>query len=761
MTKRLAYGILFGILLITGISIYQITKLQFNYDFESFFPTDDPDLEFYIDYRNNFETDYEFFLIGIENKSGIFNQSFLKKVESLTDSLSKLNHIVSVQSPTNATSLVLGPFGPIPVPYLHVDKPELYEKDSLRIYNTEYLIGTLFAPSKNAVSIVAQTTDNLSKEKSEYLAKALSEMLPSYGFDEYHLAGRIFGQLYYIEKMKEELSIFMSVALLILIIFLHFIFRSRWGIWVPITVVLLTATWLLGLMATTGKSIDLMTALLPTILFVVGMSDIVHIVAKYLEELRKGYSKKKSLGIAFKEVGLATLLTSITTAIGFLTLTTSAIVPIKEFGIYTAAGVFIAFFLAFTLLPAILFLSPKPQIANKKQEALFWYNALSKSFLFTIRNKKKILLSGVAITFLALIGTSLVTIDNYLLEDLSKNDPHRQDFEYFENEFSGVRPFELSVQLIDSTEIFDFSSITKLEKIEHYLKLEYGVGFIASPLNFVRLTYQAINGGNFEFYKIPESEAEYLKIKKLLNKLSKRPEFSASINLEKKLIRFSGKMPDIGGKQNRIEKAQFDAFIKNTFNENEIKAEITGMAWLIDLNNSHLSSDMMIGLLIAFGVIALIMGIMFRSFLIIVLSLIPNILPLLFVSGFMGFTNIDLKVSTSIIFTIAFGIAVDDTIHFMSKLKLELNKGKSLIYALKRTYLSTGKAIMVTSIILCSGFFTLLFSTFASTYYIGLLVSITLFLAVIADLILLPVLLILFYRHPKSLKNRHFLSSKR
>jgi predicted RND superfamily exporter protein len=144
------------------------------------------------------------------------------------------------------------------------------------------------------------------------------------------------------------------------------------------------------------------------------------------------------------------------------------------------------------------------------------------------------------------------------------------------------------------------------------------------------------------------------------------------------------------------------------------------------------------------------MGFLYKSPDIVIIALIPNILPLLLIGGVMGFSGIDLKVSTSIIFTIAFGIAVDDTIHFMSKLKLELNKGKSLLYALKRTYISTGKAIVVTSIILCSGFISLVFSTFASTFYVGVLVSMTLLFAVLADLLLLPVLLVNFYKPKKA-----------
>jgi predicted RND superfamily exporter protein len=170
---------------------------------------------------------------------------------------------------------------------------------------------------------------------------------------------------------------------------------------------------------------------------------------------------------------------------------------------------------------------------------------------------------------------------------------------------------------------------------------------------------------------------------------------------------------------------------------------ITGTAHLIDVNNSYISKNVLEGLLIAFGVIGLIVGFMFRSIKLVLFSLIVNVMPLLMIGGIMGLMGIDLKMSTAIIFTIAFGIAVDDTIHFLSKLRHELKQGKSMLYAMKRSYLSTGKAIMVTSLILCGGFLTLALSDFLGTANIGKLISLTLLFAVLSDLVLLPALLLL------------------
>jgi predicted RND superfamily exporter protein len=176
--------------------------------------------------------------------------------------------------------------------------------------------------------------------------------------------------------------------------------------------------------------------------------------------------------------------------------------------------------------------------------------------------------------------------------------------------------------------------------------------------------------------------------------------------------------------------------------ESIISVRLTGSSRLIDKNINYLAMSMIEGLLLAFIIIALIAGLLFKSLRIILIAIITNALPLIFIAGIMGVTGIELKMATSLIFTIAFGIAVDDTIHFLSRLKLELDKGKSLIYSIKRTFLGTGKAIMMTSVVLVCGFLSMISSNFMSTFYVGLLISITLFLATIIDLTLLPIILL-------------------
>jgi predicted RND superfamily exporter protein len=215
------------------------------------------------------------------------------------------------------------------------------------------------------------------------------------------------------------------------------------------------------------------------------------------------------------------------------------------------------------------------------------------------------------------------------------------------------------------------------------------------------------------------------------------------------VMRISGLIPDLGNIVVSAKNKELKSFLKTMESQNLIDFKITGTAHLFDKNIRYMSVSLVKGLSISILLIALIMGLVYKSFTILIISVVANIFPLLIVASVMGYFGIELKTSTSIIFTIAFGIAVDDTIHYLGKFKYELNKGKSKVIALKTAYLTTGKAMILTTLILCSGFLLLVFSTFAGTYYMGILMSITLFVALIADLTLLPILIFIFYKPKK------------
>jgi predicted RND superfamily exporter protein len=748
--KKRAWLTLSIVIALSAFFVVAIVKnIGLDYDFEKFFPQDDPDTKFFMEHRDKFGTDNDFVLVGLRNEDGIFQEDFLAEVSKLTKDLSELKYVTGVISPTN----MLYPFvetGGMKMyedSLLHLSQPEYLvggqNSDSARIYKDPTLVNTIFSSNGKSISIFVKTEEYLDKDGCAYLDTEISKLRKKYDFDEIHVAGRSVGQIYYVGLMLHDLMIFIGTSIILLIIFLYIAFRSTWGIMVPMNIVLLSNIWILGIMAVLDFPLNLMLVVLPTIMFIVGMSDVIHIVSKYLEEIRLGSPKFKALTIAFKEVGIATLLTSVTTAIGFLTLLFSTIEPLRDFGLFTAIGVMVAYILAFTVLPSILALMKEPNIAFEKKDV--WRKPLSKMFIWTMRRPALIIAVFVVITSVSGYFAMQVKKDNYILEDLKETNYLRKEFAFFENEFAGVRPFEMALKVkSDSLDFLNEEVLLEANKIENFLVREYGVGAITSPMSIYK-TAELRSGGNFE---LPGKRMRKFITKKLRKnsdtlRMILTPDF--------KEARVVGRIGDWGSLKVGGLNRKLETFYKDSINPELLEYKLTGTAELIDKNNQMLATSMITGLLAAFILIALILFIIYRKIWMVLLAMIPNIIPLLIIGGMMGAMGMELKVSTSIIFTIAFGIAVDDTIHFMSKLKLELMKGSSMMFALRRTYLSTGRAIIITTLILCAGFLTLIFSDFLGIYSIGILVSTTLFFAVIADLTLLPVLIML--STPKVKKN--------
>jgi len=725
------------------------SELQFDYDFEKFFPQGDPDSAFFIEFRESFRSDNDFIIIGAKREAGIFDRKFLAEITMLADSIENLKYVESVYCAINFTEPIISGGMPFSRPILDYSTEEKMLRDSARLITRPEYIGTFISPDLKSVGIQVLHKEYLSKSACDTLGRDVQQLVYSYDFDESHVIGRCIGQDVYIDMMQHEMLLFMGLSMLMIVIFLVIAFRSWWGVWVPLMVVLLAIVWNLGVMYLLGQKIDVMLTVLPTIIFVVGMSDVVHIISKYFEELRSGLTKMEALKIAFKEIGVATFLTSLTTGIGFLTLMTSSIEPIQNFGLYTAIGVFLAYILAFSLLPAILALRSAPAVRTTNPREVFWTRWMHNALRWVLGNKSTVLIGSIAIIAFGIWGATQVEVNNFILEDLKEDHFLKQEFDYFADNFAGARGVEVAVLFEDSSAFYELETLQEMTEIQTYLEDVYGIGSFFTPITAISGANRTLKGGADKHFRLPESQEDLDDLIGKIAKLSGQNPMDLVYSPENKWARMSGKMPDLGKQIYDEKDRMFEEYLAQNHANAPFTITLTGTGHLIDLNNEQLSSTMLKGLAIAFVIIGFIAMIMFRSWKMVLISLIPNVLPLLLIAGFMGFSGIYLKASTAIIFTIAFGIAVDDTIHFLSKFRLELGKDRHWLYALKRTYISTGKAIVVTTLILTAGFLSLVFSEFLGTFYIGLLISMTLVFAVFSDLILLPVLIILFYRKKK------------
>ncbi len=736
MSKSTARYIILGLLVIVLFSITQLSALRFDYDFESLFSTDDPELVYYQSYRNKFGNDNDYLLLGFEPASGVFNSDFLTRITQLSQELAALPEVTLVSNPSEIQYPVKTPLSMVLVPYLHPDSDERLQRDSISLASEAGLMGLLISSDLKSIRLIIRHQP-LDLEDGGILIKKIERILADQNFEKYYLAGKAKAQVVFVQSIQKDFQLFLGIGALLIMGVMWWIFRSAPLILVSVAVIGLVLAITLSGMALFKIPIDVMGALIPMILVIVSMSDIIHFSTRYQDELSHDQDTVKALTTAWKEVGQATLLTSVTTAIGFFTLLTASSKPISQMGIVTGSGVLIAFAVTFTLLPAIITIWPdfiKPARHGKDTSS----NNLAPGLAFIQKNNLRIKLIFGLITIAAIIGLAKLEIDAKLISDLPEPSSIKTSFVFFEEKFGGSKPWELSIELQDAnSSVYDPAIIAELNQLLDYISTTYGVSSLMSPLTPVMLYNKALSSE----YEVPNRDA-YSNWGSSWTMMRQKLVPESILVQNEQHARISGFVADYGSKTSQEKDQALEQFIGDNIDSDLIDVRLTGTTYLIDRSHDFISKNLLSGLLIAIVTIALILGVVYRKINLVLISLTCNLLPLLFIAGVLGWMNIPLSLSNTIIFAVSFGIAVDDTVHFLSKYNQEVKKGCSSADAVANTLQSTGKAIIFTSLILVAGFSLFVFSSFQTTFSIGLLISLTLVFAVVIDLYLLPSLLL-------------------
>ena len=744
--------VLGGLLVLTLFFVYQASRVELDYDFEKFYPTSDPETEFFLEYRQKFQSDNDFLLLAIQRDKGVFDKDFLNKIDKFTEELKEIDNVDSVASITNMQELFIRA-KVSSRPLIDFESLDL-KRDSINIFSKPELVNSFISEDGKSICLFVKHVDFLSKEKSDKLIDNLKAKADQYNFQRMRIAGRTIGQKYYIDKMLKEILLFLSLSAVLVMLFLVIAFRSIWGVLIPQIVIFTGMLWLIGMMGLFKEPINIILTVLPSVMFVVSMSDVIHLVSRYLDALRTEDTPLDAIKLSVQEVGMATLLTSVTTSIGFFSLVFVRVQPIQVFGVVMGIGVLIAFVLTFITLPALFIFFPGPERVRKQKKDHFWKKRLEKWFIIALRRRGRVLVISAAVMGICVYGLFQIKTNNLLMDDLSDSEPLKQDFNYLDSHYGGIRPVELAITIKDtSINVWDKDVLRTIDTVEHYLKNEYSLTIKNSLVTAIKIGHRSMYSGLPEYYTLPKQSSKWRDLKRGFKSKSAEGIYRLMVDSTEHMTRISGTIGDLGN----IKVTEMDKYLREyletkTLN-GKIDYKITGTAHLIDKNLSYLSTSLVKGLLVSILIVALLMGIIYRSVSILLISIVPNLVPLVFIAGVMGYLGVELKISTAIIFTIAFGIAVDDTIHLLGKFKFELMKGRTKMYALKRSYLTTGKAMILTTLILCSGFALLVFSSFLGTFYLGVMLCLALLVALIADLTLLPVLIFLFY-HPKKGKKR-------
>ena len=740
MTQRTRILIFSVFAVLCAVSALSLFRLNFSFDFEQFFPQGDPDLEFFQEFIEEFETDDNFLLIAMDNgERSVFDSTFLNDFHDFTLRSRALPYVTESQSITKFSYPIKTPFGISTRPVIHLDQPDRYPLDSARLMQDERFVYNLVSPDARALVVLLKTEEGLDLDQSDELMNALDSLTATYAFPEHHYLGRAYFQKELVDMQVREVLKSSTISFFLVMLILWYVFRRWRGIAIAVTSIGVGMLLFFGFMGLTGRELTAMSALYPVLMIIVGTSDVIHIFTKYVDELRAGNTQNAAIRTTIKEIGLATLLTSITTAVGFLTLLTSKVVPIRDFGINSAVGVIIAYLTVVTFTTALLSLFKTDDIMKIGRGQLFWERSMRWFYRFTKDRPKTVAVGAGVVTVLTFWGISLIQTNYNIIDNLPIGDKITEDFRYFEDKFTGFRPFELAVFAQNGKKVTDYEVLDEINRLEEYLKNYPQVRAVISPTVVYRSINQAYNRNAPDAYTFPDSEREFRRYERFADRV---PQLSSNVlvNRDETKGRITARMLDFGADSIKAMGHDIDAWIAANLDEDVATYRRTGTGLIIDKNAEYVRESLLLGLGLAVLIVSALMALLFRRFRMLLVALVPNVFPLLLAGALLGFAGIDLEAGVSIVFAVIFGIAVDDTIHFLSKYKLARRKGKTMEEALEITFTETGKAIVLTTIILFFGFLVMLFSKHPPSVTVGLLISLTLFSALFADLFLIPVM---------------------
>ena len=555
------------------------------------------------------------------------------------------------------------------------------------------------------------------------------------------------------QNIMDEIGKFVVIAIIVTIFIFFFFFRSYRATLITLSVVVTGVMWALGILGFLEFEITVLTALIPPLIIVIGVPNCIFLINKYQHEVKKHGNQARSLQRVISKIGNATLMTNITTACGFATFILTDSQILKEFGTVASINIMVIFILSILLIPIIYSFLPLPEKKHLNHLNNDWLNTFV-GFLSNTVKKKRILVFIISILCLciSIIGINKIEISGNLIEDMPKKSGFVKDIKFFEKEFKGILPLEIMIDSRRKNGMIRLGNVKRMNDFhEHILRIPE----LSSPISIVNLSKfikQSFYNGNPEYFQLPSSQENTFISTYVKNSDLNIGENNSYINENGQIARITTMIGEIDTERMEGIEASLIKGIELYFPSERFDVTLTGKTLGYLKGTKFLIKNLLISLFLAILLISLMITYLFRSYKMVIISLVPNILPLLFTAGVMGFFNIPIKPSTILVFSIAFGISVDDTIHFLVKYRQELIANnwkirKSVFASLRET----GISMFYTSIVLFFGFSVFMTSSYGGTIALGGLVSTTLLFAMLANLVLLPSLLISL---EKSISNR-------
>lgn len=766
---RNRYLVLLFIALITGLLVTQMKYMRFSYTEANLLPADHEVNIEYNEFLKVFGEEGNLILLGVKDSTIFTPEKFnaWNELSKSFDSISEVDFTLSIadvkqlKADRKARKFKLEPlFKKTPTSNKEVEsiKKELFERlpfyENL-LYNENGVLQTAIYLNKEIIN---------APERADFITEVLIPTIEK--FEKKHQINVRVSGMPYIRTLNslnitKEMGIFVVGALLITAIIFFFFFRSFRATFITLLVVGVGVVWAFGFIGLFRYEITILSALIPPLIIVIGVPNAVFLINKYQQEVKKHGNQAKSLQRVISKIGNATLMTNITTASGFATFVFVKSQLLREFGILASVNIISIFILALLIIPILYSFMPLPEKKHLSHLEKRWMEDVVNWMEQTVRHKRiSIYITTVIVIIFSMIGLYQIRVSGSLIEDMPKSKEFYKDIKFFEREFGGIMPLEILVDTKIEKGVMKLSTLKKMEKINEIIETFPELSKPISITNLVKYSKQAFYNGNPKYYQLPTSQERNYIFAYTKNSDNNAGMLDNFVDASGRYARITTFMKDIGTDKMDIIQERLQAVIKKQFPDDRFKVSMTGKALVFLKGTNYLIKNLVISLSLAIFLISIFMAWMFRSPQMILISLVPNMLPLLITAGLMGFFEIPIKPSTILVFSIAFGISVDDTIHFLAKYRQELLannwKIKPAVYAALR---ETGVSMFYTSIVLFFGFLVFTISNFGGTIALGGLVSVTLLLAMVSNLVLLPSLLLTFEKkiaNKKVLKESNF-----
>jgi predicted RND superfamily exporter protein len=732
---------------------YTGSKIKMSYEMASMLPDDNPINIEYQEFKKQFGQDGSVIFVAIQD-SNLFTLDHFKSWYDLTRDVSKINGVEGVVSAAHTYSLIRNDsLKKFDFKLILNHRPTSQaEVDSVKkvLYSLPLYSGRLFN-KKTKVNLMMITLDKtvINSKKRIPLINTIRQKIDAFGATyqlKIHYSGLPYIRTVTSKMIQNELLLFVLLALVIASILLFILFKSFRAVFFAMLVVIVAVIWALGTVVLFGYKITILTGILPPLLIVIGVENSIFLLNKYLSEFREHGNKVKALSRMISRIGNANLLTNATTAVGFAAFIITGNQLLVEFGIIAALNIFLIYLLSLFMLPILFSFFPEPKPKHLKHlEKGIISRFLDKVIIIVQTKRPAIYIITGSLLIAGIFGITKLKTTGNIVDDISKDDILYKDLIFLEQNFNGVMPLEITINTKKPKGILKSSTLRKIDQLQNVLKTYPEFSEPLSIVEVVKSAKQAFYRGNPKMYSLPNNQERnfILSYVPSIDKGGSNSLLKSFVDSSLQTTRVSVQMANIG--TNDIERIlkSLNPKIDSIFPPKKYDVHLTGTSVVFLKGTNYLVKNLFSSLLLAIIAITMLMALIFSSARMIIISLIPNIIPQILTAGVMGYFGISIKPSTILIFSIALGISVDSTIHFLSRYRLQLKYNdwkikESVLLALQET----GYSMVYSAIVLFFGFSMFTLSSFGGTEALGYLVSVTLLVALFSNLFVLPSLLL-------------------